>query len=320
MKRSLAKNLLNTICLLALGAAGQMTGAQVPGSPGQPGGGLQTNQQGAAEGPIVVPPISFVDVAGGRFGKLFIDLEAGQFAEGAVDRLRLLARQMDLSRGTLQSLDIDVNGGHFADFTCDRLTLSTAGELSFDTGAFLNRRMLQFTYPAKAKVTALVSEASLNRFLKAPATRQHLSLSALGSNSILGTVFGALNQVAGNNFFGLTFSDASLSLQPANRVIARLVAQVGAGNFSTPLPLTCASKLALKDGWIYLYDTHITASGQELGPDLANLVAGRVNSLAQWGARSDDIHFIFTELKVVPGDRLVLTGTAEVKRLRFGRQ
>src|ERR1700723_541111 len=44
-----------------------------------------------ASQPVVVPPISFVDVNSGHFGKLEINLEDAQFLDTAVDRLHLLA-------------------------------------------------------------------------------------------------------------------------------------------------------------------------------------------------------------------------------------
>ncbi|MCA9815752.1 MAG: hypothetical protein KC652_11605, partial [Cyanobacteria bacterium HKST-UBA01] len=57
-------------------------------------------------GAIVVPPISFVDINTGRFGKLEIDLDDGEFMEGSCKNIHLVARDMDLREGLLKSLDI----------------------------------------------------------------------------------------------------------------------------------------------------------------------------------------------------------------------
>ncbi len=77
--------------------------------------------------PVVVPPISFVDVNSGRFGKLEIDLEDGQFLDTAVDKLHLIAQSLDVRAGTLESLNIAILGGHIHDFIFDKLNMSTSG-------------------------------------------------------------------------------------------------------------------------------------------------------------------------------------------------
>src|SRR5579883_1578816 len=102
----------------------------------------------AGQEPVVVPPITFVDVNQGRFGKLEIDLADGQFADTAVDKLHLIAKDLDVREGVLKSLDIAIQGGHLRDFIFDQLRVVTAGELKFDPGILLNHRMLQFSEPA----------------------------------------------------------------------------------------------------------------------------------------------------------------------------
>ncbi|MBA4079463.1 MAG: hypothetical protein C0508_30825, partial [Cyanobacteria bacterium PR.023] len=107
---------------------------------------------------LSAPTLSFVDINSGRFGKLEIDMQDGQFLRGACDNIHLVARNMDLNLGELKSLDVDVKGGNIEDFIVDKLTLTTQGALKFDTGLLLNQKMLQFTSPATAQVTALVSQ------------------------------------------------------------------------------------------------------------------------------------------------------------------
>ena len=262
---------------------------------------------------MIVPPISFIDVNSGRFGKLEIDLEDGQFMDGAVDKLHLTAKNMDLTQGQLASLDVDVRGGHFQDFTIDRLTLSTQGALNFDSGVLFNHRMLQFTSPALAQVTAVVSQMSLNRFLNAPRTLDRLSVTAMKRASILGNLLGQ-----GANF-GLSFTSANLALQSNNRLNLSMQTRIGVGQVGLPIPFELNTKLGLKDGWVNLFDTHLATGGQEISPELSAAVVNKVNSLSSWGQKSDDIHFTFTDLKVVPGNQFILKGTAEVRRLRFGR-
>ncbi|HEY9869774.1 MAG TPA: hypothetical protein V6D08_11460 [Candidatus Obscuribacterales bacterium] len=291
---------------LPLPADLQPAPSSVPGKvlPAAPAG-----QAGSA--PLIVPPITFVDINSGRFGKLEIDLEDGQFMDGAVDRLRLVAKNMDLRQGSLAALDVEMTGGHLQDFTFDRLSLSTQGTLTFDTGVLFNHRMLQFINPAVAEVMAVVTQESLNRFVNSPNTLNRLSVAAFKQTGILESLLGNANL--------LTITGANVALQKNSRVFLTMQTRLGVGEMAIPVPLELNTQMVLRDGWVYLTDTHLTTAGQEISPQLSQLIVDKVNNLSSWGHRSDDIQFNFTSLKVVPGDKFVLQGTAYVRRLRFGR-
>lgn len=265
-------------------------------------------------GPILAPPLSFVDINSGRFGKLDIDMEDGQFLDGAAKQLHLTARNLDLNEGILKSLDINVNGGTFQDFTIDNLVLTTAGDLNFDTGILLNHKILRFTTPAQAQVTATISQDSLNRFINSPRTLDRLSYTATKSGGMLANILGS---IGGNVGFSLTQGD--IRLAKANSINMNLQTRVGLGQVGVPIPVAIKAKLGLKDGWVEMQDTEVTTNGQALSPEIAKLIVNKVNGLSNWGKRSDDIQFSFTELKVVPGKQFILKGTAEVKQFRFSR-
>lgn len=264
-------------------------------------------------GPVVVPPISFIDINSGHFGKLEIDLTQGQFLDAAVDKMHLTAKELDLNSGTLQSLAIDIKGGHFQDFTFDNLVLETAGTLNFDAGILLNQKILQFRNPATAQVSAVISQEGLNRFLKSPRTMDRLSVNS-------GKKLGFLKNLLGNNAnIGLTVTDGNITLDKGNRVTINMETKLAAGGIGVPIPVQLNTRLGLKDGWVELNDTHLLTSGQEISPELSNMIVKKVNSLANWGQSTDDIIFKFTKLKVIPGNKFILEGTADVNRLRFGR-
>lgn len=291
---------------------------QQPQGQGMPGA-LQrmfngTQQPGAGQqGPIVVPPISFVDLNSGRFGKLELDLEDGQFLEGACDNLHLIARNLDLREGVLKSLDVKVTGGHFQDFIIDHLTLTTQGAMRFDTGVLLNQKILQFTEPTQADVTCDISQEGLNKFVNAPTTLERLSLNVSKKVGALASLFGGN---APN--IGLTLSNGSVVLAKGNRINIGFQSKVGVGEMGASIPIEIQSQLALVDGWVQAQDTKLLTSGQELSPQLSQMLVTKINSLASWGTRSDDIKFRFTEMKMKPGKGFSLKGTAQINRLRFG--
>jgi hypothetical protein len=278
-------------------------------------GGNQLGQPALnSGGPLLAPPLSFVDINSGRFGKLDIDMEDGQFLDGAAKQLHLTARDLDLNEGILKSLDITVNGGTFQDFTIDNLVLTTAGDLNFDTGILLNHKILRFTTPAQAQVTATITQDSLNRFINSPRTLDRLSYTATKSGGMLANILGS---IGGNVGFSLTQGDVKLA--KSNSVNMNLQTRVGLGQVGVPIPVAIRAKLGLKDGWLEMQDTEVSTNGQALSPEIAKLIVNKVNGLSNWGKRQDDIQFSFTELKVVPGKQFILKGTAQVRQLRFSR-
>lgn len=270
--------------------------------------------QAPGQGPIVVPAISFVDINTGRFGKLEIDLEDGQFLEGSCKNIHLVARDMDLREGLLKSLDISLTRGNFQDFLVDTMTLTTKGSLRFDTGILFNQRVLQFTEPAEAQVEAEISQDSLNSFLKSPHTLERLSVTASGK---VGAIAGLLGANAPQ--IGLVISDGKLTLGKKNAVNIELASKIGMGQYALNIPVEIDSRLELVNGWVNITDTKLKTSGKELSPQISQLIVQKVNGLSSLGRKSDDIHFKFTELQVKPGKKFIVKGTASINRLRFGR-
>jgi hypothetical protein len=278
--------------------------------------GSNSQNYATAVEPVVVPPISFIDVNSGRFGKLEIDLENGQFLDTAVDKLHLIARDFDVQPGTLKSLNIYVQGGHIHDFIFDKLTMNTAGELKFDPGTLLNHRLLQFTEPAQAEVMVTISQKSLNEFLSSPKTLEHLSVSATrkaGAIASLASLVGIkINQL------GLTVDSASLKLMRHNQFKFDFVSKVGLGQLGLPISGEIQGQLALQDGSLTIIEPHVITGGQEIPPELSNFLIKKINLIPANTQKSNDIRFNFTDLKVTANKQIVLRGSAYVSRLRFG--
>lgn len=266
------------------------------------------------KGPIVAQPISFVDVNTGKFGKLEIDLEDGQFLDGNCKNIHLIARDMDLREGLLKSLDISMIQGNYRDFIVDNMKISTSGSLRFDTGVLFNKKTLQFIEPAEADVEVEISQKSLNSFIKAPGTLDKFAFSASKKVGAIASMFGAkLPQI------GLQITDGSLKLGKKNSVNIKLDSKVGMGEMAMEIPVEVDSVLKLEDGWVKVTDTHLKTSGKEISPQLSNLIVQKVNGLASLGTKSNDIHFKFTSLKVKPNKYFIVKGKAQINRLRFGR-
>lgn len=264
--------------------------------------------------PLIVAPITFLDINSGRFGKLEVDIEDGQFLDAGVARLHLSARNLDMKEGKLESLEVSIQDGAFQDFTIDRLLLTTEGALSFDPGILLTHRILQFNTAAKAKIVAYVSQDSLNRFANSPRILERLSVSLSKKVPLLGSLLGSGSDL------GLSFESGKVSLLPNSHILVESAARMKLGQANLSMPLAIDAQLALEDGWVRFADTKLLTSGNEISPELSRSLLNRFNSLANWGSRSDDIKFRFDKLRVSPGKRLELSGSAIINRLRLTRE
>ena len=280
----------------------------------QPYGQYQQQGQQAAA-PNMVPAQAggngFINLNTGRFGKLDFNILGGRFQDSSVDNLRVVASDLDMARGQLGGLDVQVSGGHFKDFTIDQLRIVSSGALMFSPGAFLNNRVLDFTQPISANVAVVFTQKSLNQFLSSPESLQMLSS---GATNHLG---GFLSQIVGSAL-QVKFQSAAVQLMPENRIQTDVNVLVNLMSVETAVPLSLSTRLLLQDGWISMADTSILTSGKELPPEMASMIVTRLNKIADWGKNNPDLRFSFNQLKVYPGDRLELGGTAFIKRLRFG--
>ncbi|HEY9676499.1 MAG TPA: hypothetical protein V6C76_00755 [Drouetiella sp.] len=314
------------LCLLtAMFASGANTAAraQMPSNV-VPGGVEQTqvipNQQQMVLPPQATPPmpnpLSFLDIADGSFGKLDLAIDDVHLQGSSIDKMHIIANNLDMKTGTLKGLTINVNGGHFPMFVFDQLVINSLGDMAFDPNQMKNDKVIQFKTPIDAEVSATISQQSLNAYLSNPQTLEKLSVTA-------GKKIGALASLLGGNAssFGITLNGANVVLQKNNRVSLTTEANVAMGpGGGMALPLELTAQLGLENGWIALSDTHLNANGSEISPSLSEMLVKKVNGLAGWGGKSDDIHFSFTDLKVVPNKLFTLKGTAKIARLRFGQQ
>jgi hypothetical protein len=317
-------NLAIPVMLAALTSCNLPTFAQAPAT-ALPGAVEQTQVMpttppSAPVAPVAIPqapssPLSFLDISNGGFGKVDLQIDDAHLQNSLIDKLHIIATNLDMRAGTLKGLSIAVNGGHFPMFVFDQLNLNSAADMAFDPVAMKNDKVLQFKVPIEAEVSAVISQQNLNAFLGAPQTLEKLSVTA---NKKMGMIASLLGANASN--FGITLSNANVTLQKQNRISITTDANIGMGTTSMPMPLELNAKLGLENGWIAVSDTHLNTNGSEISPTLSEMLVKRVNGLASWGSKSDDIQFSFTDLKVVPGKQFSLKGTAKISRSRFGQQ
>ncbi|CAN5616775.1 hypothetical protein BH10CYA1_BH10CYA1_13040 [soil metagenome] len=302
-----------------LTGAAQAPAAVVPGSVEQ----TQVMPRPLPTPPLAQPsippsqpaPLSFLDISNGGFGKVDLEIDDAHLQNSSIDKLHVSAANLDMRAGTVKGLAINVSGGHFPMFVFDQLSLNAIGDMAFDSALMKNDKVLQFKTPIDAEVSAVISQQSLNAFLGAPQTLERLSVTA---NKKVGMLASLLGANASN--FGITLNGANVTLQKQNRISFTTQANIGMGGTAMPMPLELNAKLGLENGWIAVSDTHLNTNGSEISPTLSEMLVKRVNGLASWGSKSDDIQFSFTDLKVVPGKQFSLKGTAKISRLRFGQQ
>ncbi len=295
-----------------------VNGSQTPAQPGTiPGtapSGITPPSSAPQAGtqPILSTPTSMIDLNSARFSKLTFDLQNAQFHDTSLDRAIVQAGDMDLRQGSLNSLNIDILGGHFQQFVFDEMVLTTSGNLHFEPRALLQDKVLQFSTPARADVTVSVSQDSLNKFLADPQTLANLSVTVSKRLGALANLFGA-----SVSNLGITMKEAHVVLNKGNKIVIAVTADLGMGGVGVPLSFEVDAQLGIKDGWVDVTDTHLMTNGQEISPQLSEMLVKKINSLASWGHKSDDIQFDFTDIKVIPGKQFSVKGTAVIKRLRL---
>jgi hypothetical protein len=235
-----------------------------------------------------------------------------------VDKLHLIARDLDVQTGTLKSLNVDIKGGHVRDFIFDKLIMETAGDLKFDPGVMLNHRMLQFDHEAQANVSVLISQASLNQFLNSPHTLERFSTSA---TKRAGAMVGLASMVGIKiNQIGLNIQSANVKLGRHNQFKLDITSKLGVGDLALAINGQVQGELALQDGSLTIINPHLVTNGQQIPPQLSNILLKKINLIPALSQQSEDIRFNFTELKVSAGKQIQLRGIAYVSRLRFGKR
>jgi hypothetical protein len=287
-----------------------------PAQPTQPNTtGDTTPQPGLTTPPDqVAPPMALIDLSTASFGKLTIDLANAQFKESSIDRGQLVAQDMDFRHGILRGLSVHVFGGKFEQFIFDEMLINTSGDLQFNPQLLLGEKVLQFATPAQADIFVTVSQASLNQFLDSPKTLEKISVTASKRIGALASLFGA-----GGASIGLQITNAQVVLAKGNKIVIDVKANVGMAGVGVPLSFQINAKLGIKDGWVEVTDTHLITNGQELSPQLSEMLVRKINSLATWGQKSEDIKFQFTDIKVLPNKQFIVKGTALISRLRMNR-
>jgi hypothetical protein len=263
---------------------------------------------------VLVTPSSLIDLTSASFGHFEVNLDKAQFKETSLDHAHIGVQGMDFRQGTLKGLSISVSGGRFEQFIFDQMNIDTDGQMHFDPALLLTEKVLQFDAPQRANISVIVSQASLNQFLSSPKTLDKISVTASKRISTIASFFGAN---AAN--IGLHLTDVKVLLQKANKVVLLVTANVGMGGVGVPLSFQIDAKLGIKNGWVEITDAHLITNGQEISPQLSEALLKKVNSLASWGHRSDDIQFEFNDIKVAPGKQFVVKGTVIIKRLRLTR-
>ena len=100
---------------------------------------------------------------------------------------------------------------------------------------------------------------------------------------------------------GLTLASANLAIEKHNQIAVNFESSLGMGQMGIPVNGEIEGKLNLNNGYLDVSDTHILTNGQELPPQLSNILVKKINSVASSIQKSEDIHFSFTDLKVVAG-------------------
>jgi hypothetical protein len=150
-------------CSFHLPTFAQAPAIALPGAVEQqvmPGSTPSGSTSPAAPLPTAIPqpspsPLSFLDISNGGFGKVDLLIDDAHLQNSSIDKLHIVASNLDMRAGTVKGLTITVNGGRFPMFVFDQLILNSAADMAFDPVAMKNDKVLQFKSPIEAEVSAV---------------------------------------------------------------------------------------------------------------------------------------------------------------------
>lgn len=283
-----AKNLFFSAATVALLAAPLTFAQNLPGQP-------------SVAPTIKAGGVVALDLPDSSAQSVSLDIVKGRFSDYSVGRIILTGSGIDFRNGTLQGLKADILEGDFDSLLVDKMAL-VAPAFSFDTMQLINNRSFVLSQPVTAKVSIVISEAGLNRFLANPKT--------------LGKIEKAIQKQTGGIKL-VTFSNPSFHLAGGNKVKMNVTGVVAQG-LSVPMEMT--GQLAIQAGQLVIQNMQITSSGNqlELPLDVAKSFQSKINEMIDFKRLGKNSMVINADTMKVTGKTLNIEGHATLTKLQFG--
>ncbi len=251
--------------------------------------------------PIKAGGVMALDLPDSSAQSVSLDIVKGRFSEYSVGRVTLTGSGVDFRNGTLQGLKADILEGDFDNLMVDKLAL-VAPAFSFDTMQLLNNRAFVLSQPVNAKVSVVMSEAGINRFLANPKTLSKIEKSLQ-------------KQTGGIKL--ITFSNPSFTLAGGNKVKMNVTGLVAQG---LTVPLEMTGRLAIQSGQLGIQDMQISSGGNQmqLPLDVAKSFQDKINEMIDFKKLGKNAMVITADSMKVSGKTLNIEGHATLTKLSFG--
>lgn len=246
-----------------------------------------------------------IDIPESRAKSVTLDIEEGQFADYAVKRMTLKARDIDFRNGSLSGMNADVQNGNFENVRFGHLQIST-GPFYFNTFELLNKQRFVLDQAVTANVKLDISEADLNYFISHP-------------NTIAKIEQAIAKKMGGLRLF--SFANPSIDLQSNNRIKLMVTGMLGQNGQGLTVPMEMYGQLVLEKGNLKIKGLKLSSENQEipLPVNVADPFEDKLNEMINFKKLGSKYFVINGTGLNMTRDGLQVTGTAALTRLQFGK-
>ncbi|MEW5822682.1 MAG: hypothetical protein AB1782_20985 [Cyanobacteriota bacterium] len=240
---------------------------------------------------------------------LKIQLNNASFKKSHIGNLDITANGANFETGKIQSLQVICSGYQNKSILLDQIAFKL-DDISFYSENLLSNQELILKYPVEAKASIVLSENGLNAILNRPKTLEKLS---------------KLSQVKIKKF-GIQLDSGLISfMEPRCKILTNNMIQIDMlatlGNM-VGFPVTFTTELAVINNKLVMVSPNIITSGLALPKEVSGIINDKLLSIIQKEEDKikEDVEIKATSVNSVAGERIILTGSALIKKLKFSKK
>lgn len=243
-----------------------------------------------------------------KISNLKVELNKADFTESSFDKLFVESNGVDFSNGTATFVGIHSFGFRKDDIIIDEINV-TLKNISFVTDSLISNQELLLNNPVEASGNIVVTEKAINSILNQPKILENFSNMTETKISKFGIQL---------NAGMISFYQPKASILPNNRLQIEMMASV-ANLLAFPVKFSCT--IALQNSRLTMSSPELITSGVTLPSDISQIINDKLNQLLDMNAKiGDEMNVQITSLEMVPRQKIIVSGTATIKKLNFGKK
>lgn len=252
--------------------------------------------------------VTYAQIQGSKISNIKVELNSADFVKSYIDKLYVSASGVDFSTGRADSVDVHTFGYHKNDLIIDEINI-TLTNISFVTEKLISNQELVLNTPVNASGNLIVTEKAINSILNQPKVLDKFSNLAETKISKFGIPI---------NAGMISFYQPRALILQNNRLQIDMMASL-ANILTFPVKFTCT--VTLTNSRLMMSSPELVTSGITLPDDISQKINDKLNSLLDMNSKlEDDLDININSLQMIPRQKIILAGSAKIKKLNFGRK